>query len=427
MNELKKLFYKEHRYLIVNFFNYGLYQASNYLVPLLTIPYIIRVVGLEKFGIISLAQSVVFYIRVGVDYGWSVLGVQFIAKAQTNIDKKSEVVSNIFSIQLILTILGLFLLYILSFFVAEIQKEWFIFFAFFGLVPANMMAAPWFYLGMEKVKFMNYINFSARLLYIILIFGFLRTEGQYFWVPIFNSISMLLGGFISLLFMVLYFKIHIGIPSIERIKQYLIEGWPIFTSIFATNFYRNSNIIILAAFSSNEIVGIYAAAEKVVKVIQGIFAPITQTLFPYISRVSAESQKKAKGLVKRLTFYMVIMTTMVVLILIISSDLIMKLLLNYSSDLGAVLLKIGSFVVLFGMLNFVLGIIYMTNFGMKKQFMLAVFIAGISNLAICLLLSKYFGATGAMVSFSFAEFMLSGIIVFQILKFKNRALATING
>ena len=60
----------------------------------------------------------------------------------------------------------------------------------------------------------------------------------------------------------------------------------------------------------------------------------------------------------------------------------MKLLLNYSSDLGAVLLKIGSFVVLFGMLNFVLGIIYMTNFGMKKQFMLAVFIAGISNLAI---------------------------------------------
>jgi PST family polysaccharide transporter len=416
---------KDRRQLFYNFMNYGFFQASNYLIPLITIPYIIRVVGLEKFGIISLAQSVIFYIRVAVDYGWSVLGVQYIAKAQTDNRKKSEVVSNIFTIQFALTFVGILVLFILFLFIGTIHEEWIVFFAFFGLVPANMMIAPWFYLGMEKVKFMNYINLTARLLYLLLIFGLLRNEGQYIWVPVFNSTSMLIGGLISLTFIISHFKIKLRIPSFRRIKQYLIEGWPIFTSIFATNFYRNSNILILAIFASNEIVGIYAAAEKVVKVVQGIFAPITQTVYPYISRISAESHQKARNMVKRLTFYMILMTSVVVVGLIISSDLVVKLLLDHYNALGSTLLRIGSFVVLFGMLNYILGIIYMTNFGMKKQFMISVFITGIANIIVCFILSKYFNAVGAMVAFSFAEFLLLGFLIWHISRFSESKISVI--
>jgi PST family polysaccharide transporter len=422
MNELKKLFYKEHRYLIVNFFNYGLYQASNYLVPLLTIPYIIRVVGLEKFGIISLAQSVALYIRVGVDYGWSIIGVQYVAKVQIDDQKKSEVVSNIFFIQLILTIVGLLILFFLRVVFKEVDYEWIVFIAAYGIVPATMLMAPWFYVGMEKVKYLNYINFTARLCYLVLIFVFVRRETQYILVPFFNSAALFLGGIVSLAFMLKKFRIKLKIPEFQKIRQYLIEGWPIFTSYFATNFYRNSNILILAFFTSKEIVGIYAAADKVVKVIQGIFAPITQTLYPYISRISVQSKKRAIIAVKKLSVVMIFLTSIVVLSLIVTADWIMGIILEKPSDLANILLQIGSAVIFWGVLNFIVGIIYMTNFDMKKQFSNAVVLTGLLNIIICFILSNYFEAVGAMISFSLAEFILFGLLITQILRFNKKKL-----
>ena len=83
MKFVKKIYtHPERNALLFNFTNYGIYSLSLYIVPLITLPYIIRVVGLEKFGILSLALAVSNYLRVVSDYGWSTLGVQYIAKNQ---------------------------------------------------------------------------------------------------------------------------------------------------------------------------------------------------------------------------------------------------------------------------------------------------------------------------------------------------------
>lgn len=429
MNFIKKVTaHRDRKSLLSNFLNFVMFKASQYVVPLITMPYIIRVIGLEYFGLVSLAQTIAMYFKIGADYGWSILGVQYIARVQQDAQKKSEVVSNIFFIQFVLSTLGFILLALLTFFIGDLRSEWQVLFAAYIFVPANMMIAPWFFVGMEKVKFLNIVNLAGRLVYLALIFTLLRDKSQYVLVPLLNSLSLMIGGLLGIFVIVRQFRVRLVIPKISTVKKYLIDGWPIFLSYFATNLYRNMNILILALFTSKEMVGIFSAADKVVKIAQRTFEPITQTLYPYISRIKVESQQRAKRAIKYLTFIMGLLGGTTMLLIIGFAPWIIYIIVDQHSPLGTQILQIGSAVILFGVLNYVLGIIYMTNFGMKKQFSNSVILTGFVNLAVCFLLSYQFKATGAMISFAFSEGFLMILFIYHIDR-HNKALSrkAVNG
>ncbi len=415
MNFIKKITtHRDRKSLLSNFFNFVLFKVSQYVVPLITMPYIIRVIGLEYFGLVSLAQTIAMYFKIGADYGWSILGVQYIARVQKDARKKSEVVSNIFFIQFLLTMLGFILLTMLALFIGELRSEWQVFFAAYIFVPANMMIASWFFVGMEQVKFLNIVNLAGRLVYLVLIFTLLREKSQYVLVPLLNSLSLMIGGLLGIFVIIRHFRVRLFIPKISMVKKYLTEGWPIFLSYFATNLYRNMNILILALFTSKEMVGIFSAADKVVKIAQRTFEPITQTLYPYISRIKVESQERAKKAIKYLALIMGLLGGTAMLLIIGFAHWIIYIIIDEQSLLGTQILQIGSAVILFGVLNYVLGIIYMTNFGMKKQFSNSVILTGFVNIIVCFLLSYQFKATGAMISFAFSEGFLIMLFIWHI-------------
>ena len=410
----KILAHPERNSLLSNFGNYGIYSLSIYIVPLITIPYIIRVVGIEKFGILSLALAVSNYFRVAADYGWSTLGVQYIAKKQNSVKDHSEIISVILLIQLSLTVILFLILLIITVSVPSLNKEFTVYVTTFGLVPGNLLMTTWFYVGIEKVKFLNIVNFSSKILYVFLIFIFLTKQTQYYLVPIFNTISLFSGAVISIILLKFKFRIYFCFPRPRKIILFLKDGWPIFISSLAGSLYRNSNIIILAFFVSESAVGIYAAADKIIRVFQGAFAPITQTLYPYISRIKIESQKRAETAIKTLCYVMSSITGFIVIILFFSADWIMYLLINKYTATGISLLRIGLPTLLFGILNYIIGIIYMTNFGLKQYYSKAVLITGMVNLFLCTFLSFLMGSKRAMLSFTISEFFLLFVLLIKI-------------
>ncbi len=389
-----------------NFFNYTLFQASRYIVPFVTIPYIIHVLGVEKFGIISLAQGVANYIRVGVDYGWNILGVQYIAREADNKKEQGRILSTILFQQLLLSLLGLLLLGIGILLIPKYNMYAFVFFAAYGLVPGNMLMVSWYFVGMQQVKFLNRSFLLARFLYVILILILLKPLNNLFWVPVFNSGSLLLSGFINLFVIYKKFNIPFVVPSIKSIKQYFREGWHIFISYFSTNFYRNSNVIILGFFTSNYLLGIYSLAEKIIKVIQGTFMPLSQTLFPYIAKYTKETVREALPTVYKAGFIMGALALAMVFMLMFGAQWLVDIIVDKESPGAVQLIRIGSWVIFFGVMNYVLGILFMTNFGMKKEFSYAVIATGLSGVILSIILSWQMQARGAMYSFVIAEIFL---------------------
>jgi len=408
------LTFSEIKKLIFNFLSYGSYQVITYLSYLITIPYIVRVVGKANFGIISMALALVSYMAIISEFGFSINGVQYIAQNQNNSIKKREIVTNIFALQLLLMLGSFILLFIIINSISQFQPYRNIFYFTFLIIPANITMALWFYIGMEKIKYLSVIILISKVLYIVLIFIFLIRAEDFYFVPLFNGIAALFAGLCSLYLILFKFKIYP--PDFKSIKiiKYIKSNWNIFLSFLSMNLYRNSNVLILGFLVTESSVGIYSGGEKIVIVLQSIFAPITQVIYPYISRLRVNDPQKSKKILIALTVFISVGTFLVSFLLYVFSTKIALIVLGEEFIKSGSIIKISSFVVFFGTLNFILGIIFMTNYGMKNEFTKAVLLTGILNVIICYLLSYMWQEIGTAFAFLGAEIILFLLLLFFI-------------
>lgn len=371
-------------------------------------------VGKANFGIISMALALVSYMAIISEFGFSINGVQYIAQNQNNSIKKREIVTNIFALQLLLMLGSFILLFIIINSISQFQPYRNIFYFTFLIIPANITMALWFYIGMEKIKYLSVIILISKVLYIVLIFIFLIRAEDFYFVPLFNGIAALFAGLCSLYLILFKFKIYP--PDFKSIKiiKYIKSNWNIFLSFLSMNLYRNSNVLILGFLVTESSVGIYSGGEKIVIVLQSIFAPITQVIYPYISRLRVNDPQKSKKILIALTVFISVGTFLVSFLLYVFSTKIALIVLGEEFIKSGSIIKISSFVVFFGTLNFILGIIFMTNYGMKNEFTKAVLLTGILNVIICYLLSYMWQEIGTAFAFLGAEIILFLLLLFFI-------------
>ena len=403
---LKKIFAsQEYKSLFTNILHLFFFQGTNYILPLITIPYIVRVVGPEKFGILSFAEIINRYFVMITDYGFNITGTQKISIEREDLSARNHIFSTILNVKLLLMLMCGFILYlIIAIWSDEIDQR--IFMLYFLIVPGNILLSYWFYLGMEKMHYLNYPNLISRIGYAVAIFLFLREENQFYLVPLFYGGFLIVGGIASLALIWKKFNIKLSLPSITDISTYLRDGWSIFISTFAINLYRRSNIFLLGLVAPPVAVGYYSAGEKIIIAIQSIFNPIIQAFYPFVSRRKSEHPQRGIKDIAFLLKWSGLGTFLLSLLIIFFAEPISSLLLGQEFSQSIHVLRIGSLVICFGVLNYILGIIFMTNFGYKRQFATRVMITGLFNIAICLLLSIYLQEIGAAIAFVFAEFFL---------------------
>jgi PST family polysaccharide transporter len=410
----------EQKKLSINFANFGLFQVINYIVPLVTIPYIVRIIGPEKFGILSIAQAITYYLWIITDYGYSISGVQRISQSKRDMRAGSEIVKSIFTIQFSINILCFIILILILNIYTPFSAYKEIFLYYFFSTTANILLATWLYTGLEKMKFISSLGFTYRIIYVSLIFLLLRSEEDYILVPILYSGSMLAGGIISIILIISKFKYRFDRSIPLNFLNFLKQDRQIYISNIFANLYRNSNILILSVFASEATVGIYSAGEKIIKAIQGTFNPLTQSFYPFISRITATSKSQSKRVIKYTIFFIGIIAGSVATFIFIFSDYLTLLAFGENFAETALIIKIASPVILFGVINFVVGIIFMTNYGMKREFSYSVIVVGIINIISCSILAYLMGAMGAGISFLLAEVLLLLLMSLYIYTNKNK-------
>jgi O-antigen/teichoic acid export membrane protein len=407
---------KDFRRLFENFFNFSFFQVTNFLVPFITIPYIVRIIGPEKFGVIAFAQAVIAYLMIVVDYGFDISATAKIAKFQNNKDTVSIIYNSVFFIRLLLMSVMLIFMICLFFLWEEIKQYILIYILSFAIIPGNILISAWFFTGMEKAKYLNFANTISRIFYMISIFLLIKNSKHYYLVPAINSASVILCGIISFCILIVKFKISFKMPHWSDYVENFKEGWHVFFANFFINLYRNSNILILGFLASKDIVGIYGAGEKIVKAIQSIFAPITNTFYPFISRLQSTNKEKSIKAIKLLLLILGTATFIIATFLFLYSDLISNIFLGDKFLKSNIVIKLSSYVIFFGILNYIIGIIFMINFKLQKEFKNSVIVTGIFNIFFCYIASSLYMEKGTAVSFLSSEIMLFLMLLFYIKK-----------
>jgi len=273
---------EENRRLFSNYISLSVLQGANYILPLITFPYLVRVLGAEKFGLLAFATATIAYFQIITDYGFNLSATREVSIHRDNKEKLIEIFSAVMSIKIILMFLSLLLMSILVFCFERFSKDWQVYYLTFGMVLGQVLFPVWFFQGMEKMKYITFLNITAKLIFTAAIFIFVHEESDYYLVPICTSMGFIIAGILSIVFVRKHFGIRFKIQTVSLMKKYLKDGWYIFTSRIYVSLYTTTNTILLGLLTSNTIVGYYAIAEKIIMAIGGLFEPVNQALYPYL-------------------------------------------------------------------------------------------------------------------------------------------------
>jgi PST family polysaccharide transporter len=374
------------RILISNFLSLSSVQAVNYILPLITIPYLVRVLGPEKFGLIAFAQAFIQYFVLLTDYGFNLSATREISINRDNKEKISEIFSSIMLIKISLMILSFLILCLLVYSIDKFRTEWLIYFLTFGIILGNVLLPVWLFQGMERMKQLALLNILPRMIFTVSIFIFIRIQSDYIYIPLINSLGFIVSGLISLWIVVRKFEIKIKIPTFVEIKHELKEGWHIFISTVSISLYTTSNTFILGIFTNNTIVGYYSAGEKIVKAVQGLMGPLSQTIYPHISKLASESREAALIFVRKIVKVVGVPAFFVSLALLIFAPQISNIILGRQFKESIPVIQILSFLPFIIGLSNIFGIQTMLNFGLKEIFTKILMMASVINILLALIL-----------------------------------------
>lgn len=272
------------RRLVSNFFSLIVLRGFQFLIPLVTLPYLVRTIGIENFGLVNFALSLGMYFGAVIQYGFAVTATRDIARQRDDPIKLAKIYSATISASIILAALSAIFFTIIVLSIEKFNAHLNLYLFTFAFVVFQSLFPIWFFQGMEKMKYITFLSMGTSVTFLISLFLFVKQKDDFILVPLLNATSAFITFIIALVLIKKQFKVLFVAPKWYEIKTIYKDGHHAFISQLAPNLYNNSAVFLLGLFTSNSVVGLYTAATKVVDAVISFAYIISNTFLPYLSR-----------------------------------------------------------------------------------------------------------------------------------------------
>lgn len=410
---LKKVKNEEIKTVIKNFISLSSLNLLSFIFPLLLIPYLTRTIGVEYYGEYIFSFSIFQYCLLLINFGFDYSATKLISVNRDDKSTVSDILTNVTIIRLIFALLASILLWLSFFFFPNLSNNKLLYLLGFGILWGQAITPFWLFQGVEKMGYITIINLLTKVVSTALIFIFVQKPLDFYLINLFHSFGFLISGFASIFLINYYLKLHFSIPSLKRMKFYLLDSWHIFLSTVSMSFYREANIIILGLTTNYVMVGQYAAMEKVIKAMQSLMEPLSKALFPFFGRKLNSTVGIEPSFGKFAKIYGILLLLLTITLYIIGPYFLIWY-LGKSFLIAMPIFQILLPVIFLGGLNYYLGIIGLINLGFNRFFLKAVFISGVISVSLCYFISSFLGSIGAAIAMTTGEFVLLLLISFKI-------------
>ncbi len=275
---------KANKGMIANFGYLSALQVLNLILPLVTYPYLIRVLGSEVFGTVIFAQAIAAYFSMIINYGFNITATRDISINRDNPDKLNQIISGVLTLKTGLWIISLILLVILVFAIPQLRADKWLYMLSFGICFQEMLLPIWYFQGTEKMKFITIFQLVSRLSFVTLIFIFVTQSEDYLLVPVFYGFGALLGGVGALAFLFSIKEIKFIKQPFSQLKLMLKDGLAIFFSRISSVITERANVLVIGSFLGMSQVAYYDFAIKVLHALKLPADILVQTVFPRIAQ-----------------------------------------------------------------------------------------------------------------------------------------------
>lgn len=381
--------------LVKNVSSLGIIQIVNYIFPLITVPYISRIIGPDGYGIVNYATAFIGYFTLLIAYGFDLTATRKISKYNNDKTVINQIVSEVLFSRIVLFFISLILFCISLVLFKPIQKDILVaIILFFGCIGA-ILSPQYIYQGFQELTIFAKLNFVRGILNTILVFVLIKKSSDYVFLPILSSFFLIFINLFLLLFSLKKFNIKINLISLEKILKLIKEERMIFFSTVIISLYTSTNTVVLGFFSKTNEVGYYTASQNFLAIVNSVLTtPLAMALYPYIGKAFSISKENGINVVNKVTPIVFYLNFLASLALLFCAPLCIKLIYGHQFDDSIKALQILSFIPLIISMSNVFGIQVMLNMGMDKLFFRTTLFASIVGLVLNVFMSKYYGFIG---------------------------------
>ncbi|MBE7640935.1 oligosaccharide flippase family protein [Salegentibacter sp. BLCTC] len=409
-NKLKSLLKnKDNRTLIENFFSLSALQVVGLILPLITLPYVLRVVGFSNYGIIVLAASLIAYFQSVTDFSFKITATRDVAIFKHNQKKINLIYSKVITIKAIFLLLSYILITVIVLVYPPFREEMLVFFLSMPLLLGYALFPEWFFQGIEKMKYITFLNIGIKVFFTVCVFIFLKQKEDYWIYPFLQSAGFVGAGLVGQIILLRKYKLKFVFLKKRQIRNTIQENIPVFVNQFVPTLYNNTTTFLLGILTTTNLVGIYDAIKRIIDLAVKVINILSRVFFPLINR--------KKNVFENYRKLILIFTSILSIgILLIHPYLFWYLNIDYPDALLILIILV------VGIIGFSLYDIFGLNYFIVKRndklVMKNTIRASLIGLVLVFPLISFFGIIGAAINLSFSRLIMGGGMWFKYFKMK---------
>ena len=271
-----------------NFAYKSVLTLSNYLINFITFPYVARVLGVERIGLVNFVDNTVNYFLLFATMGIGLLGVREIAAVKDDAEMRNRVYTNVIGINLLFTLVALVIYLICVASISQLRQYDELFYIGTAKILFTAFLVEWFFTGVENFRYITLRSILIKLLYIISVFVLVKDAADYRLYFILTVVVVVINALINQLYIRRWVRLR---WRNIQIKKYLRQNVTLGIYTLMTSMYLTFNVMYLGLVSDNTEVGYYTTAFKLYSVVLGFFTAFTNVMLPRMSSLLANGEK----------------------------------------------------------------------------------------------------------------------------------------
>lgn len=378
--------------------------VTQLLFPLITYPYVTRVLGYELFGHVNFLNSIITYITLGTSLGIPIYGIREIAKVKDNPRQVSHVTLEILLLHLSLSLIGYIVVTCFSIFDPRISESATAFLILSATIFFTALGCNWFYQGVEDFRYITLRSIIVKIVSIILLFIFVKTKNDVLWYCGYLVIGVLGGNLFN------FFRLRKYI-SFKGLKWAAIKPFRhlravinVFALSFLASLYQNLNTVVLGYAKGDGSVAFYTMALKLVLIGSSILNSFTYVLIPRLSEYSEKQQGTSFASLAQKSWDINILISLPLSIgFILMAPELIQIFSTSEFEPAIITIRILALLVLVTSLSSVLGLQILYSLGKIGIQIRCAIIGACVNFTLLFFLTKILGENGVAISYITAE------------------------
>ena len=382
------------------------------LIPLITIPWLVRTIGLEKLGVIKWVEAIADYLLVFMGYGFRYTATQQIASYQPDKQLVGQLLGAVYTIKAVAIILAGGMLLLLMHIMPQLQALSAYLLTYYAVIVISMLFPCFVFQGLDQMHWMTWINLLAKLVFLASIMLWVRTPADALLYHLCLALSYLLRLGIAFVWLYYGWHIRIGKPTWSMIVQQLQQGLPIFLAQLATNSYGRLPAIFLGFFVGPLSVATHVLGTKVVYTLTSMIDPFNQALYPIASKKLSANIQSGIRFVGRVAWIGLAVLAILGMVSWYFADAIVQLLANQAMPEAVQVLKLYAWLPCMVLITHLMGVAILLPLNAGYQYTLTMLLAGMFCMVLHFLLVPLLQIPGAVWSVWLTETLATALLLF---------------